>query len=119
MGSVMISEWEVRHRLIRVLEHEDSASSLAEWLSVARHNSHRDSTQEAQDLAAAISVLLYEHDDGILDESALMQELATIAQTVRSRVLMTGGAIQIQPTRSSASPAHLALSPSQRRLVLA
>lgn len=114
----MISESDIRLRLIRVLQNQDSVDSFAEWLAAARQNAHRDSPRSAQDLAAAISLLLYEHDDGILDDLELREELTVLAEIVRSTFSFVDANAVIQPVRATASLAYLQQPVGQARLQL-
>jgi hypothetical protein len=79
----MIREAEVRAKLIDVLQGDESFEEFAEWLSLARVNAHLDSSQEAQELAAAVAVPLYEYFEGHMPEPRLWIELAKIVRNVR------------------------------------
>jgi len=83
----MVMESELREKLVDALQGYYSLADFADWLASARVNMHRDSAPEAQALASAISLLFYQHDDGLLTEDQLQHELMLLAGYVLLRAV--------------------------------
>jgi hypothetical protein len=75
----MISESQIRDNLHRLLRHDLSLDHFEDWIAQQSWNMHKDSSDAAQKLAAAIELRLAEHSSGHLDEPALWEELRQFA----------------------------------------
>ncbi len=75
----MISESQIRERLGRYLQRGLSLDQFEDWIAEQSWNMHKDSSEEAQGLAAAIELRLVEHSSGHLDEEALRDDLRQFA----------------------------------------
>ena len=78
----MLAESEIRQKLVDVLQDKLAVEEFADWLARARRNAHRDSAPIAQQLAADLSSLMYQHEEGYLSEAALEVELEKFAGMV-------------------------------------
>lgn len=78
----MIAESEIRERLIRFLRDEMSLQEFEDWLVSNSWNMHLDSSPSAQDLVAAIELILSEYSSGHRKYSEVRNEFAALSDTV-------------------------------------
>jgi hypothetical protein len=78
MGRDMISESSVREKLLEVVQDKISLEQFENWLSASSWNMHRDSSQEAIEIASSIHLLLSERDDRVLSETDLRKQLFSL-----------------------------------------
>lgn len=71
----MIAESQIREKLGRYLRDELSLDRFEDWLAQSSWDMHKDSSDAAQKLVAAIELRLAEHSSGHLNEPALRNEL--------------------------------------------
>jgi hypothetical protein len=98
----VVIESELREKIVQVLQGLVSLEALADWLDAARVDAELTSTPSAQNLAAAVSLLLYEHFEDHLSIFALHDELAQRLNRVRT-TLWTGDAAEEFQTAANAS----------------
>jgi hypothetical protein len=83
----MITESQIRERLLAYLTRSSSLNEFEDWLVAASWNMHRDSDAAAQSLVGAIELRLAEYSNDHLDDDALERELkGLIASTVRATI---------------------------------
>jgi hypothetical protein len=75
----MVSAADIRSRVSQLLSGVVSLDEFDEWFSASTWNMHRDSDQEAQELAGAIELLLAEHSSGHLTDGDLRIKLSPFA----------------------------------------
>jgi hypothetical protein len=71
----MISEPQIREKLGRFLRGDLSLERFEDWLSQKSWNMHKDSSEAAQKLAAALELRLAEYSAGHLSDLTLRDEL--------------------------------------------
>lgn len=71
----MITETEIRRKLVALLERRVSLAQFQDWLVEQSWNMHKDSSAEAQQLVSEIELALSEYSNRHLAESELHQKL--------------------------------------------
>ena len=80
----MISELEIREKLLAVLTHEVSLADFSNWIGQRSWNMHLDSEPRAQELVGVIELALAEYSLGHLTDAELCERLQGEADFVSS-----------------------------------
>jgi len=75
----MLRAWELRSRIAAYLWGSLPLDDFDEWFSASTWNMHRDSNVQAQEMAAAVELLLAEHSSGHLTDDDLKAKLQPFA----------------------------------------
>ena len=88
----MIDRDSVEEEISKLLRDEISLEQFEEWLSSASWSMHSDSPLAAIELVSSVHHLLDERDDGIIEESALREELRSLVHSVLYVPIVVGDA---------------------------
>jgi hypothetical protein len=81
----MTSATEIRENLVRLLAHEQSLNSFAEWLSRSTWNIHREN-DEVRELVGEIHSVLAEYSNRHLSAQELRQKLSALTAGQRMAI---------------------------------
>jgi hypothetical protein len=94
------------------INREISVADFYRWLMLNSWNMHQDSSQSAIDLASELHLLFAERDDLILDDAAILRQLAALANSRDVKVL------NVQFTAPQTLYVFRPLSPSRQNRAL-